>query len=306
MIVFAGAQVALLTVAHALTNGHTHSIVFDPAYQSTQEAPLHAGSQVTRIALKAENGWQIDPQDVRNAVRENTRYMVINEPWNPGGTLMSCETQAELVAIAEQHGIYICSDEVYRLLEHDPKDRLPAMADAYSRGISCVTLSKPWGACGVTIGWLAFQDASIKQRLIDVQYLGRPAAVERANFRPSWCYAQATGSSPRIWRLSGAICACLRASCRGIANGLSGSRQRRAAIAFIRFKGPWDSNELGQRLAEAGIGIKPAYCFTDVVTPANDFFRVGYGEDRMPKALEALTTFVEMHRDEWRATRSRL
>ena len=60
---------------------------------------------------------------------------------------MSREHQAELVALAEEHGIYILSDEVY-LLEHDPNDRLPAMADAYQRGLSCVTLSKPWGACG--------------------------------------------------------------------------------------------------------------------------------------------------------------
>merc|ERR1712151_52489 len=51
-------------------------------------------------------------------------------------------------------------------------DRLPAMADLYERGISAVTLSKPWGACGVSIGWLAFQDLSIKQRLVDVQYFG--------------------------------------------------------------------------------------------------------------------------------------
>jgi hypothetical protein len=42
---------------------------------------------------------------------------------------------------------------VYRLLEHDSQDRLPAMADAYHKGISLVTLSKPWGGCGITIGW---------------------------------------------------------------------------------------------------------------------------------------------------------
>ena len=69
---------------------------------------------------------------------------------------MSAEVQCALVALAEKHSIYILSDEVYRLLEHDPADRLPAMADLYSRGISAVTLSKPWGGCGITIGWLAF------------------------------------------------------------------------------------------------------------------------------------------------------
>ena len=74
--------------------------------------------------------------------------------------------------MAKRNGIYILSDEVYRLLEHDPKNRLPAMADAYELGLSAVTLSKPWGACGVSIGWLAFRDLNIKQKLVDVQYFG--------------------------------------------------------------------------------------------------------------------------------------
>jgi hypothetical protein len=89
-------------------------------------------------------GWQIDPAEVEAAVRPGeTRYMVINEPYNPAGTVMSREVQAALVAIAKKHGITLMSDEVYRLLEHDEADRLPAMADAYERGISAVTMSKP-------------------------------------------------------------------------------------------------------------------------------------------------------------------
>ena len=75
------------------------------------------------------------------------------------------------------------------------------------------------------------------------------------------------------------------------------------AIAFLRFRGPWTSEELGARLAEDGIGIKPAYCFTDVVTPDNDFFRVGYGEEKFPEALAALGAFVERHRGAWAAER---
>ena len=77
------------------------------------------------------------------------------------------------------------------------------------------------------------------------------------------------------------------------------------AIAFIRFKGPLSSAALGDELAACGIGIKPAYCFTDVVTPANDFFRVGFGEERMPAALAALDAFVEARKRAWKA-RSRL
>lgn len=51
-------------------------------------------------------------------------------------------------------------------------------------------------------------------------------------------------------------------------------RPQAGAIAFIKFKGPMSSEEFGAQLAKAGIGIKPAYCFTDVVTDEIDYFRV--------------------------------
>jgi aspartate/methionine/tyrosine aminotransferase len=106
------------------------------------------------------------------AIRSNTRYLVINEPFHPAGSLMSRRLQGDLIALAERHNLHLLSDEAYRLLEHDPLTRLPAMADAYLRGISLCTLSKPWGACGVTIGWLALQDNALRQACIDVQYFG--------------------------------------------------------------------------------------------------------------------------------------
>eukprot|EP00961_Rhodomonas_salina_P259008 3499697-Rhodomonas_salina.7 len=37
-------------------------------------------------------------------------------------------------------------------------------ADAYEQGLSVVTLSKPWGGCGVTIGWIAFQVCAVRAR----------------------------------------------------------------------------------------------------------------------------------------------
>lgn len=89
ILIFCGCQVALQTAAFALLNSHTHAICFSPAYQSTAETPLHAGCQTTTLPLRAANNWQIDLADVRAAIRENTRYIVINQPFNPAGTLMS-------------------------------------------------------------------------------------------------------------------------------------------------------------------------------------------------------------------------
>ena len=72
------------------------------------------------------------------------------------------------------------------------------------------------------------------------------------------------------------------------------------AVAFVRFLGPLTTAQLGQELAAAGIGIKPAYCFTPgPITPENDYFRVGFGESVMAKSLEALEAFVQDRRAAW-------
>ena len=88
ILVFTGAQVALPTAAMALREvckSKPHAIVFTPGYQSVQESPIHADFDVTKIRLKLERNWQIDPREVEAAVRSNTKYMVVNEPYNPAG-----------------------------------------------------------------------------------------------------------------------------------------------------------------------------------------------------------------------------
>ena len=71
-------------------------------------------------------------------------------------------------------------------------------------------------------------------------------------------------------------------------------------VAFVKFKGPLSSTELGQEMAEAGISMKPAYCFTaGPITQENDLFRIGFGESAMPDALEALKRFVVKHSQTW-------
>ena len=71
--------------------------------------------------------------------------------------------------------------------------------------------------------------------------------------------------------------------------------------ANIEIKGPLSSEELGQQWAEAGISIKPAYVFDGGESDEySDYFRIGYGEEIMPRALGALIDFVDQHKEAWR------
>jgi len=303
ILVFPGAQIALKTAAVVLAGDvASHAIVFTPGYQSVQEGPGHAGGQVTKIELSARDGWQIDLGEVEKAINENTRYIVCNEPYNPGGTLMSAATQRGLVSLASKRGIHILCDEVYRLLEHDPADRLPAMAEAYGKGLSVVTLSKPWGGCGVSIGWCACQDLEVLERMTDVQYFDC-ACMGRASELLAIMTLRA--SEVILAKNLGIIrenLVLLQRFVEGTYRDLfEWVKPCAGAIAFIKFKGPMTSNELGAQLALVGISIKPSYCFTDEVTTANDYFRVGFGEIVFKDALEKLGEFVEERKEEWRA-----
>ena len=299
ILVFAGGQVALQTAALALLNSDSHSIVFTPGYQSVLQAPVHAGSQVTKVPLRPEENWQIDPRAVEAAIQTNTKYMVINEPFNPAGTLMSRQLQQQLKDIAEKHDMYLLSDEAYRLLEHDAKDRLPAMADLYAKGLSACTLSKPWGGCGITIGWLALQDMELKQKLIDIQYFGTACPSRSSEIQAIMTLRASDIILEKRLKIIRRNIALLDKFIEDYSDLFEWVRPNAGAIAFMKFKGPLRSDELGEQLAKSGISIKPAYVFTGDYTTHQDYFRIGYGEEVMPAALTALINFVEANKQAW-------
>lgn len=65
---------------------------------------------------------------------------------------------AEIVRLAEERDIILFSDEMYRLLEHDPRDRLPSAADLDEKAIALSGMSKTFGLAGLRLGWLACRD----------------------------------------------------------------------------------------------------------------------------------------------------
>ncbi|CAJ1943373.1 unnamed protein product [Cylindrotheca closterium] len=319
VLVFPGAQVALQTAALAFARD-CHSIVFTPGYQSTVESPDWAKTSqgTTQIPRSPENNWQVDPEKLKEAMQPNTKFLILNEPHNPSGIIMSRELQAQVIEICREHDIVILCDEVYRLLEHDHDDtdgsktihttsssssslRIPSMANAYEKGISAVTMSKPWGGCGISIGWLVCRDRSMIQTLVDVQYFGTACVSRVSEIQGRMVLAASSAILKDRMTTIRHNKALLQEFIEvKYAKWFSWNRPNAGAIAFVKFLGPWTSNQFGDELAKAGISIKPAYCFADTIPPEiQQYFRVGFGERRMPLALEALGEFVEKHQDSW-------
>jgi len=169
IIVHAGGQEAVFTLMNAALEPGDHVIVHHPAYQSLAEIPRALGCDVTPWPTTAAVRWALDPDVLRRIVRPRTKAIVINIPHNPTGWLPSASTLDAIVAIAREHGILLVSDEVYRGLEYDERDRLPAVVDLYERGVSLGVMSKAYGLAGLRLGWLAVRDRDLARRVCEIK-----------------------------------------------------------------------------------------------------------------------------------------
>ena len=301
LLITAGGQVAMQTVAFALLDKDSHAVVFTPSYQSCQECPLHAGAAVTKVRLTRENNWDIDIAALEDACRFETKLILLNQPWNPAGTLISREKLEDIVDVARRcgaSGAWILADEIYRFLEHDDGARLPAVADLYEKGVSIGALSKPFGAGGASLGWIACRDADARQRFKDAMYYGT-ACVARASELQGIMVLRARDAL--LERNLGIVRRNLAIVERFLGENsdlFSYVKPTAGCVLFVEFKGPLTSTALGDALANEGISIKPSYCFTDDDS-VDQYFRIGFGEEKVPAAIEALARFVAAKRDEW-------
>jgi aspartate/methionine/tyrosine aminotransferase len=165
-VVFAGAEEGIFVFMNAVLKPGDHVIVQYPTYQSLYEVARANGCEVTFWRMDEDDGWMLDLEDLKRAIRPTTRAIVINTPNNPTGSQMGREVFDGLIDIARDHGIYVFSDEVYRYLEHDPRTRLPAMADAYEKGVSLGVMSKAYGLPGLRIGWIATPDGDLLEKTV--------------------------------------------------------------------------------------------------------------------------------------------
>ena len=165
-VVFAGAEEAIFLTMHALLSPGDHVIVLFPAYQSLHEIARHIGADVSYWQMKEENGWRPDMAELSSLIRSDTRCIVINTPHNPTGFHFSAAELDKLIRIADEKGIWIFSDEVYRFGEYDASALLPSVASRYEKGISVGVMSKSFGLAGLRLGWVATQDTDLISRIL--------------------------------------------------------------------------------------------------------------------------------------------
>ncbi len=150
---------------HTLLEPGDHAIAIAPAYQSLSEVARSAGCALTLwMFAPQESGWRLDLDQLAHSFTSRTRLLVVNFPHNPTGYLPSRAELDAILELARQHGVYVFSDEMYRLLEYDPARRLPSVCDLYEKGMTLSGLSKSFALPGLRMGWLATRAPDLIER----------------------------------------------------------------------------------------------------------------------------------------------
>lgn len=119
-----------------------------PGYQSLYEIATSLGATVSRWEPRISEGINFNIEDLNGLIQEDTKCIVLNFPHNPTGATISQDTLDGIIELARVRGIYIFSDEMYRLLEYSDEGRLSSVSDIYEKGVSLSGMSKTFSLPG--------------------------------------------------------------------------------------------------------------------------------------------------------------
>jgi len=152
--VSAGATGSFHCACLALLNPGDEVILFEPYYQYHISALLAVEAVPVTVKMQAPD-WTFSVADVERAVTPQTKAIIVNSPGNPSGKVFSRQELESIAAIAQQHDLFVFTDEIYEYFLYDGRTHvslatLPGMAD---RTITIGGYSKTFSITGWRIGY---------------------------------------------------------------------------------------------------------------------------------------------------------
>jgi len=288
LLVFSGAQEAILWFYFAALEAGDEIVVHAPGYASHLEIPRSLGATVRPWRGDWQHEDRLDLGTLESLVTPKTRAIVVNSPHNPTGYSMPRTDFDALHALAQERGIVVFSDEVFRESEHDPKDRLPAACDVSETAVSLGVTSKTYGLAGLRVGWVATKNRPLYEKLAALKDYSTIC-----NGAPNELLAEAAMKHRGI--LATENVARIRANLDVLdaffarhADLFAWRRPKAGPIAFVRLlKGEVDA--FCDALVRAtGVLLLPGTLFDD---PHNRF-RIGFGRADLPAGVALLDDFV--------------
>jgi aspartate/methionine/tyrosine aminotransferase len=153
ILVTTGSSEANFLICWRLLEPGDRVAVMLPNYLQTWGLAQNFGAQVRGFALQEEAGWEPAAAEVESAIAPGTKLVVVTNPHNPTGHVLSPAMRQLIVARAAAAGAWLLADEVYQGAERDGPTT-PSFWGSYERTIVVNGLSKAYGLPGLRIGWI--------------------------------------------------------------------------------------------------------------------------------------------------------
>lgn len=282
-----GASEALVALMWLAAQPGANVIIPMPGFTTFSALPESLGLEIRAYHVRRENGFRIDPDEIKRLADTKTKIILVNSPHNPTGATIGDEELQALHDFAAEHGIQLVSDEVYHPIYHGTPSKSAARLP-YATVIS--DLSKAFSIAGVRTGWMIERDAKRRQ-----QYWTARAYFSICNTTTGEMLAEIA-----IRKHDAVLAKAQEAATRNLKLVDRFMAEHREVFGWIPPQGgmtafPWLLNGekdrvFCQAVAERGILLAPGDCFD---SPGH--FRLGFAAsgENFPKALERFGTFVK-------------
>jgi len=282
-----GASEALVALMWLAAEPGANVIIPLPGFTTFSALPESLGLETRFYRVRRENGFRIDPDEIKRLADSKTKLILVNSPHNPtGATIGDGEMQA-LHDFTAERGIQLVSDEVYHPIYHGSQTKSTARLP---HATVIADLSKAFSIAGVRTGWMIEHDIRRRQ-----QYWNA-----RAYFSISNTTTGEILSEIAIRKRDVVLGKAQETATRNLKLLERFMADHSDVLGWIPPKGgmtafPWlvsgeDARPFCQAAAEHGILLAPGDCF-DV--PSH--FRLGFAAagNEFPRALERFGAFVK-------------
>jgi aspartate aminotransferase len=158
IVVSNGAKHSLYNILQVMCNPGDEVLIVSPYWLSYPEMVKLAGGVPKVITTREENSFKLTPEDLRKALTDKAKALILNSPSNPAGVVYDKNELGKIADICGSKGIIIISDEIYEKIMFDGKEHVSiASLSQEAKALTVVVngLSKSYSMTGWRIGYMA-------------------------------------------------------------------------------------------------------------------------------------------------------
>ena len=171
IFVTVGGSEAIDVAMRAILSPGDEVILPQPAFVCYEPIAQMQGARVVHIDTKLENNFKVTAEEIKNAITDKTKMLILPFPNNPTGAILTREELTEIAEVLRGTNICVLSDEIYAELTYGREHVSIAEIDGmWERTIIASGFAKAYAMTGWRLGYICAPAPLTKQMLKIHQY----------------------------------------------------------------------------------------------------------------------------------------